>query len=124
MHLPIFSFSSDHGMSFLMGSDSQNEYDKGDGRLIPSCKLVKIKAKSNPPYGLKIFKGYKNVMIRRDFANFLIFHPVAKAFEEFLHDTIVPDEHLYATLARITDVKPILDERYLRTGNKSVFLNE
>ena len=94
-------------------TDSENKYDKGDGRLIPSCKLVKIKAKSNPPYGLKIFKGYKNVMIRRDFANFLIFHPVAKAFEEFLHDTIVPDEHLYATLGRITDVKPILDKRYL-----------
>ena len=112
-----------------MGSESQNEYVKGDvgdgrSRPISACKLVKIKAKSNPPYGLKIFKGYKNVMIRRDFANFLIFHPVAKAFEEFLHDTIVPDEHLYATLARITDVKPILDERYLRTGNKSVFLNE
>jgi hypothetical protein len=55
-----------------------------------------------------VYKGYKNVMIRRDFANFLIRHPVAKAFEEYLHDTMVPDEHLYASLARITDIKSII----------------
>ena len=54
-----------------------------------------------------VYKGYKNVMIRRDFANFLIYHPVAKAFEEYLHDTMVPDEHLYASLARIIDIIPI-----------------
>ena len=50
-------------------------------------------------------------MIRRDFANFLIHHPVAKAFEEYLHDTIVPDEHLYATLGRILEVKSIIDKK-------------
>jgi hypothetical protein len=47
-------------------------------------------------------------MIRRDFANFLIHHPVAKAFEEYLQDTMVPDEHLYASLSRITDIKTII----------------
>ena len=58
-----------------------------------------------------MYKGYKNVMIRRDFANFLIHHPVAKAFEEYLRDTIVPDEHLYATLGRILEVKSIIDNK-------------
>lgn len=48
-------------------------------------------------------------MIRRDFAKFIIYHPVAKAFEEFLHDTIVPDEHLYASLGRITEVKSVYE---------------
>jgi hypothetical protein len=47
-------------------------------------------------------------MIRRDFANFLIHHQVANVFEEYLHDTMVPDEHLYASLARITDIKSII----------------
>ena len=67
--------------------------------------------KPEPPYGLKVYKGYKNVMIRRDFANFLIHHQVAKAFEEYLHDTIVPDEHLYASLARISDIKSIIHNK-------------
>ena len=57
--------------------------------------------KPDPPYKLQIFKGYKNVMIRKDFAEFLIYHPVAKAFEEYMTDTMIPDEHLYATMSRI-----------------------
>ena len=61
--------------------------------------------KSEPPYQLKIFKGYKNVIIRRDFATFLIYHPVAKALEEYLHDVVIPDELIYATLSRIEDIE-------------------
>ena len=56
---------------------------------------------------MQIFKGYKNVMIRRDFATFLIHHPVAKKMEEFMHDTIVPDEHIYATMSRIKHIDEI-----------------
>ena len=37
--------------------------------------------KPKPPYGLEVYKGYKNVMIRRDFANFLIHYPVARNTE-------------------------------------------
>ena len=75
------------------------------------CYQTKAGKKPKPPYGLKVYKGYKNVMIRRDFANFLIHHPVAKEFEEYLHDTVVPDEHLYASLARITDIKSIIHNK-------------
>ena len=57
---------------------------------------------------MQIFKGYKNVMIRRDFATFLIHHPVAKKMEEFMHDTIVPDEHIYATMSRIKHIDEIV----------------
>lgn len=71
----------------------------------PACQIVPREPKSEPPYQLKIFKGYKNVIIRRDFASFLIYHPVAKAFEEYLHDAVIPDELIYATLSRIEDIK-------------------
>ena len=30
---------------------------------------------------------------------------VAKAFEEYLHDAVIPDELIYATLSRIEDIK-------------------
>ena len=64
--------------------------------------------KLKPPYQLKIFKGYKNVMIRRDFAQFIIYHPVAKKIEEYMTDTLIPDEHIYATMSRIKRVEEIL----------------
>ena len=68
------------------------------------CTLEKVRQKPPPPFGLKIYKGYKNVLIRRDFADFIINHPVAQSFSNYLRDTVIPDEHLYATLGRITHV--------------------
>ena len=65
------------------------------------CYHVQGNKKPPAPFGLKIYKGYKNVMMRRDFVDFLINHPVATAFENYLRDTLIPDEHLYATLSRI-----------------------
>lgn len=77
---------------------------KKDGK---QCTLAYKNGKGRPPYNLKIFKGYKNVMMRRDFAEFIINHPVAKSFRDYLKDTWIPDEHLYATLSRIKDIKVI-----------------
>ena len=68
------------------------------------CQKIPGAVKSDPPYKLKIFKGFKNVMIRKDFANFLIYHPVAKAFQEYMNDTWTPDEHFYATMSRIKHI--------------------
>ena len=81
---------------FSYSNDTTNE---------PTCQIVPGEPKSEPPYQLKIFKGYKNVIIRRDFATFLIYHPVAKALEEYLHDVVIPDELIYATLSRIEDIE-------------------
>ena len=71
----------------------------------PTCHIVQGEPKAEPPYQMQIFKGYKNVMIRRDFATFLIYHPVAKALEEYMHDVVIPDELIYATLSRIENIK-------------------
>ena len=85
-----------------------SEYDD-ENQL--QCSQVQGNKKSKPPYQMKIFKGYKNVMIRRDFAKFLIYHPVAKAFEEYMKDTLIPDEHIYATMSRIKQVEEILNNK-------------
>ena len=52
-------------------------------------------------------------MIRRDFANFLIYHPVAIALEEYMHDAYIPDELMYATFSRINHIA----EKYLPEEN-------
>ena len=66
-----------------------------------------LQRKPKPPYDLKVFKGFKNVILRRDFVEFSIQHPVAKKFQKFLKDTRIPDEHYYATLSRIEKVETI-----------------
>ena len=71
------------------------------------CHLTQGNLKPPPPYNIKIFKGYKNVMIRRDFANFLIYHPVAIALEEYMHDAYIPDELIYPTLSRINHTEEV-----------------
>ena len=43
-------------------------------------------------------------MIRRDFADFLIYHPVAIALEEYMHNAYIPDELIYATFSRINQI--------------------
>ena len=82
-----------------------SEFDTKENKV--KCDIKQQGEKSKPPYKMQIFKGYKNVMIRRDFATFLIHHPVAKKMEEFMHDTIVPDEHIYATMSRIKHIDEI-----------------
>ena len=82
-----------------------SEFDTKENKI--KCEIQQGDKKSKTPYKMQIFKGYKNVMIRRDFATFLIHHPVAKKMEEFMHDTIVPDEHIYATMSRIKHIDEI-----------------
>ena len=45
--------------------------------------------------------------MRRDFVDFIINHPVANIYRDFAKDMAVPDEHFYATLARIENIQLI-----------------
>ena len=89
----------------MMFPNPFSEFDAKKNKT--KCDIEQEGLKSKPPYKMQIFKGYKNVMIRRDFATFLIHHPVAKEMEEFMHDTIVPDEFIYATMSRIKHIDEI-----------------
>ena len=75
------------------------------------CHLEKGKKSPLPPFGLEIFKGYKNVIVRRDRVDFIINHPVAKEFRIFLKPTYIPDEHLFATVDRIEHVREIFNKK-------------
>ena len=71
------------------------------------AEFLKIGPKLPPPYGIKIFKGYKNVILRRDMVSFMINHPVAISFREYVQDIKIPDEHFYATIIRIDNIEPM-----------------
>jgi N-acetyllactosaminide beta-1,6-N-acetylglucosaminyltransferase len=72
----------------------------------PTLTRTGIK-KSPPPFNLTIYKGSKNVILSRNFAEFVIKNPVAKIFREWTKDMSVPDEHFIPTLYRIQDTNPI-----------------
>ena len=47
--------------------------------------------KSAPPFRLQVFKGMKNIVIHRKLADFVIDHPIAKEFKDWLEDTCCPE---------------------------------
>ena len=61
--------------------------------------------KSPAPFNLTVYKGWKNVVLSRNFSAFALTHPISKTFREWTKDMEIPDEEFFATLARITSVK-------------------
>ena len=58
------------------------------------------KPKSPPPHNISIFKGLTFIIATREFVQFVIHSQLATDFREFLKDTLVPDETIYASLQR------------------------
>ena len=71
------------------------------------AEFLRLGPKTPVPYGLKIFKGYKNVILRRDMVDFLINHPISLVFRQYIQDIKIPDEHFYATLIRVTNIQQV-----------------
>lgn len=82
-------------MTFFKAKDSYSSYERT------------MNLKSPPPYNMTIYKGWKNVILSRNFSTFVLTHPVAKTFREWTKDMEIPDEEFFATLARITNVAKI-----------------
>lgn len=57
--------------------------------------------KEPPPIEAHVYKASKNVILNRTFAHFLIHHPVAIEYYNWIIDTFVPDEHFYSVLATL-----------------------
>ena len=54
------------------------------------------------PYNLTIFKGNRQVILSREYTNFILNHPVPIALRHWMKETLVPDESYFPTLARIS----------------------
>ena len=61
--------------------------------------------KSPVPCNMTVYKGWKNVIMSRNFSNFTLHHPVAKIFRDWTKDMEIPDEEFFPTLARITKIQ-------------------
>merc|ERR1719445_589460 len=57
-----------------------------------------------PPYNLTLYKGIKSYRLPRQFVSFLLTHPVAKDYLDWVMFTAHAEEHTVATLARISNI--------------------
>ncbi|TRY61224.1 hypothetical protein TCAL_10076 [Tigriopus californicus] len=57
--------------------------------------------KGPPPFNITVLKGSKNVILTREFVDFVLEDPIAIELYNWLKDTSVPDEHFYSTLATL-----------------------
>ena len=54
------------------------------------------------PYNLTIFKGDRQVILSREYTNFILNYPVPIALRHWMKETLIPDESYFPTLARIS----------------------
>ena len=59
---------------------------------------------SPPPYNLSLYKGIKSYRLPRHFVVFLLSHPVARTYLDWVMFTAHAEEHTVATLARISNI--------------------
>ncbi|XP_030006670.1 beta-1,3-galactosyl-O-glycosyl-glycoprotein beta-1,6-N-acetylglucosaminyltransferase 4-like [Sphaeramia orbicularis] len=60
--------------------------------------------KAPPPHGIEIFSGSAYFVLSREFVDHIHSSPVVKDFLAWSEDTYSPDEHFWATLARLPGV--------------------
>lgn len=68
---------------------------------------------------MTIFKGVKNVILSRSFADFVLTHPVSLELRDWMQDILIPDEEYMQTLSRIIDVASSIDGKYSVTQDIS-----
>ena len=64
------------------------------------CKTTNI-PKVPPPHNISIYKGSSHIIALREFVDFALHSQIAKDFYEFLKDTLIPDEMIYASLQQL-----------------------
>ena len=66
--------------------------------ILEDNKFFQVGPKSPPPHNISIYKGSTHIVAIREFVEFVLHSQIGKDFIEFLKDTFVPDETLYASL--------------------------
>ena len=66
--------------------------------LFKGRRFFKGKRKPPPPHNISVFKGSTHIIAIREFVDFVLHSEIGRDFTEFLKDTFIPDETLYASL--------------------------
>ena len=69
-------------------------------------QMVEVEESQYPPapYNLTHYKGIKSYRLPRQFVSFLLTHPVARDYIDWVMFTAHAEEHTVASLARISNI--------------------
>ena len=73
-----------------------------------------------PPFNLSLYKGIKSFRLPRSFVSFLLTHPVARDFLDWVMFTAHAEEHAVPTLARISHTHLLDNGTWQATQNREV----
>ena len=75
-----------------------------------------------PPHNLSLYKSLSSYRLPRQFVSFLLNHPVAKDYLDWVMFTAHAEEHTVATLARISNItlSPDGDWQVIQNGQPQV----
>lgn len=89
--------------------------DKNHSFMYPERPIETSIRKEKPPFGLKIFKGEREVALMRKTVEFVLQSNVSQALWKWVQNVAFPEEIFFNTLIRIdkksTNVKQILDKK-------------
>ena len=68
-----------------------------NGHAILKTKIPK----APPPHNISIFKGSTHIVALREFVDFALHSQIANDFYEYLKETLIPDETIYASLQQL-----------------------
>ena len=71
--------------------------------------MVTNVTKEPPPFGLTIYKGYREIILSRKSAKFYLETELGKSFLDWCKDVIFPEEVFFATLTRVDKSKYFTD---------------
>ena len=77
--------------------------------------------KTPPPHNITIMYGIKNVLISREFSEFVINSRVGQDLRSWLRDVLVAVEHFYSTLATITVSDEGIQQRFDHLDQLNMF---
>ena len=79
-------------------------FDPEHGDLNDGMAEVEEDQYPPPPYNLSLYKGIKSYRLPRQFVTFLLTHPVARDYIDWVMFTAIADEHTVQSLARISNI--------------------
>lgn len=79
-------------------------FDPEHGNLNGGMAEVEEDQYLPPPFNLSLYKGIKSYQFPREFVTFLLTHPVARDYIDWVMFTANAEEHTVATLARISNI--------------------
>ena len=90
-----------------------------NGQAVRTTNITKVP----PPHNISIYKGSTHIIALREFVDFALHSQIAKDFYEFLKETEIPDETIYASLQQLSGAPGGIKGNQLKWIQRAILWN-